>query len=160
MEISRFSKFALIKCHEESFCITGPLPIWVTYEPMCLSIQWRHNGHHGVSTHQSHHCLLRSRSKKTSKLCITGLCAGKSLVTGEFPAQMACNAENGSIWWRHHVIGWSRNKWSFNCHQINLYTTGPKMSKSKLKTREKALLGTPWKANDCFIWISDISIKY
>ena len=27
-----------------------------------------------------------------------------SLVTGEFPAQMASNAENVSIWWRHHVI--------------------------------------------------------
>ena len=24
--------------------------------------------------------------------------------TGEFPAQMASNAENVSIWWRHHVI--------------------------------------------------------
>ena len=24
--------------------------------------------------------------------------------TGEFPAQMAINAENVSIWWRHHVI--------------------------------------------------------
>ena len=29
-----------------------------------------------------------------------------SLVTGESPAQMASNAENVSIWWRHHVI-WS-----------------------------------------------------
>ena len=25
-------------------------------------------------------------------------------VTGEFPAQMASNAKNGSIWWRHHGI--------------------------------------------------------
>ena len=24
---------------------------------------------------------------------------------GEFPAQMASNAENVSIWWRHHVCG-------------------------------------------------------
>ena len=29
--------------------------------------------------------------------------AGKSAVAGEFPAQMASNAENVSIWWRHHV---------------------------------------------------------
>ena len=27
-----------------------------------------------------------------------------SPVTGEFPAQMASNAENVSIWWRHHVL--------------------------------------------------------
>ena len=42
------------------------------------------------------------RSKKTSKLCVTGLCVGNSPVTGEFPTQMASNAENVSIWWRHH----------------------------------------------------------
>ena len=33
---------------------------------------------------------------------VTGLCAGNSPVTGEFPAQRASNAENVSIWWRHH----------------------------------------------------------
>ena len=32
----------------------------------------------------------------------TGLCAGNSPVTGEFPAQMSSNAGNVSIWWRHH----------------------------------------------------------
>ena len=46
----------------------------------------------------------RRRSKKTSKLRFTGLCEGNSLVTGEFPAQRASNAENVSIWWRHHVM--------------------------------------------------------
>ena len=28
---------------------------------------------------------------------------GNSPGAGEFPAQMASNAENVSIWWRHHV---------------------------------------------------------
>ena len=42
-------------------------------------------------------------SKKKSKLRVTGLCEGNSLVTGEFPSQRATNAENVSIWWRHHV---------------------------------------------------------
>ena len=69
--------------------------------------QWRHNESDGVSNHQPHHCLLNRqfgcRSKKTSKLRVTGLCAGNSPETGEFPAQMASNAENVSIWWRHHV---------------------------------------------------------
>ena len=31
------------------------------------------------------------------------VCAGNSLVTGEFPAQTASNAENVSILWRHHA---------------------------------------------------------
>ena len=44
----------------------------------------------------------RRRSKKTSKLRVAGLCEANSPVTGEFSAQRASNAENVSIWWRHH----------------------------------------------------------
>ena len=47
-----------------------------------LSLQWRHNDHDSVSNHQPHGCLLnrlfRRKSKKTSKLRVTGLCVGKS----------------------------------------------------------------------------------
>ena len=72
-----------------------------------LSLRWRHNELDGVSNHQPHDCLLnrlfRRRSQKTSKLRVTGLCAGISPATGEIPAQRASNAENVSIWWRHHV---------------------------------------------------------
>ena len=42
----------------------------------------------------------RCRSKKTLKLRVTGLCVGNSPGTGEFPTEMASNAENVSIWWR------------------------------------------------------------
>ena len=72
-----------------------------------VSLQWRHYERDGVSNHQPHDCLLnrlfRRKWKKTSKLRVTGLCEGNSPVTGEFPAQMASNAENASIWWRHYV---------------------------------------------------------
>ena len=65
-----------------------------------VALRWRHNGHDGVSNHQPHHCLLNRlfgcRSNKTSKPRVTGLCAGNSPGTGEFPAQMASNAENVS----------------------------------------------------------------
>ena len=77
---------------------------------------WRHNERDGVSNHQPHDCLLkrlfRRRSKKTSKLCVTGLCEGNSLVTGEFHAQWASNAENVFIWRRHHDAFWSLPAWS------------------------------------------------
>ena len=46
----------------------------------------------------------RRRSKKASKLPVTGLCEGNSPVISEFPAQRASNAGNVSIWWRHHVL--------------------------------------------------------
>ena len=69
------------------------------------TLQWRHNGRDGVSNHQPHECLLnrlsRRRSKKTSKLRVTGLCAGNSPVIGEFTTQRASNAENVFISWRH-----------------------------------------------------------
>ena len=82
----------------------------------------------GISNHQPHNCLLkhlfRRRSKEKSKLRVTGRCEGNSPVTsefkenikalhhwplwgeftGEFPTQMASNAENVSIWWCHHVL--------------------------------------------------------
>ena len=70
-------------------------------------LHWRHNGNDSVSNHHPHDCslnrLFRRRSKKISKLRVTGLCAGNSQETDEFPAQMASNAENVSIWLRHHA---------------------------------------------------------
>ena len=53
------------------------------------TLQWRHYRRDGVSNHQHRLCLLnrlfRRRSKKISKLRVTGLCTGNSPVTGEFP---------------------------------------------------------------------------
>ena len=82
---------------------------WLMWKmKMDVTLQWRHNGRDSVSNHQPHDCLLnrlfRRRSNKTSKLRFTGLCVGNSPGTGEFPAQMASNAEDVSIWWRHHEL--------------------------------------------------------
>ena len=70
-----------------------------------IKLQWRHNEHGWVSNHRRIDYLLnrwfRQRSKKISKLRVTGLCEGNSPVTGEFPTQGASNAENVSIWWHH-----------------------------------------------------------
>ena len=78
-----------------------------TYRSL-LTLRWRHNGHDGVSNHQPHHWLLNRlfgyRSKKTPKLRVIGRFVGNSPGTGEFPAQLVSNAENISIWWRHHGL--------------------------------------------------------
>ena len=77
-----------------------------SYRMIYSSLRWRHNERDGVSNQQLHDRLpkplFRRRSRKTSKLRVTGLCEANSPVTGEFPAQRASNAENVSIWWRHH----------------------------------------------------------
>ena len=70
------------------------------------TLQWRHNERNGVSNHRRLECcilnhLLRPDQRK-HWLRVTGLCVGNSPETSEFPAQRASNAENVSIWWRHH----------------------------------------------------------
>ena len=71
--------------------------------PNLSPLQWHHNECDDVSNHQCLECLLSRlfwrRSKKTSKLHVTGLCEG----TSDFPAQRASNVENVSIWWCHHA---------------------------------------------------------
>ena len=105
-----------------SNCKSYIVPLWLHYNirheytraiaqeshQHILTLQWRHNESDGISKHPPHDCLLRRffrcRSKITSKFRVTGLCEGNSPMTGEFPAQMASNAENVSIWWCHHDI--------------------------------------------------------
>ena len=62
--------------------LTAEKPNWSMEDSLAQALRWCHNDHSGVSNHQPHGCLLnrlfRRRSKKTSKLRVTGLCAGKS----------------------------------------------------------------------------------
>ena len=78
-------------------------------------LQWSHNGHDSVSNPHPRNYLLnllfRRRSKKTSTLRVTGICAGNSPRTCGFPTQMGSHVENVSIWWRHHDIISEWLKW-------------------------------------------------
>ena len=72
-----------------------------------LTLQWRHIMSMMTSQIISLAIVYSTvysgaNQRKSPKLRVTGLCAGNSPVTGEFPAQRASNAKNASIWWRHH----------------------------------------------------------
>ena len=96
--------------HGSCFVMFYCVSVIVSFAQICQrifhSLQWRNNECDGISNHQPRDWLLnhlfRHWSKKKSKLLITGLCEGNSPVIGEFPAWMASNAENVSIWWCHH----------------------------------------------------------
>ena len=64
---------------------------WQHQKYNIIALQWRHNERDCVWNHRRLDSVLnrffRRRSKKTSKLHVTGLCEGNSPVTGEFPAQ-------------------------------------------------------------------------
>ena len=96
------------------FSLAESIPIMIPVTWRLRPIAWTYRnlsilyGCDGASNHQTQQCLLnplfRCRTKKTSNLRVTSLCEGNSPVTGQFPAQMASNAENASIWLRHHGI--------------------------------------------------------
>ena len=71
------------------------------------TLQWSHNDRDGILNHRRLDSVLtrlcRRSSKETSKLRVTGHCEENSLMTGEFPAQRASNAENIYMWWRHNA---------------------------------------------------------
>ena len=69
-------------------------------------LQWRHNGRDSVSNHQPRECLLnrltRCRSKKKKKTPRHWPLCGEFTGDRGIPGTKASNAENVSIWWRHH----------------------------------------------------------
>ena len=89
--ITRQVIYSCTICHRLKICLET-LSKW-NYSGCGFThaLQWRLNERDGVSNHQPHDCLLnglfRRKSKKTSKLRVTGLCAGNLPVTGEFPTQ-------------------------------------------------------------------------
>ena len=66
---------------------------------------WSHRFVDSSITMTSHNgCDIKGTyQRKHQTSAVTGLCAGNSPGTGEFPAQRASYAENVSIWWRHHA---------------------------------------------------------
>ena len=72
--------------------------------------------------------VLTCRSKKHQSSAATNFCA----VTGEFPAQKASNAENISIWWRHHQSNQSSNV--IVLHEILCYLPPPPRSPPRMES--------------------------
>ena len=129
------------------FC-TYSWEIWF-HRPVVNSLQWRHKGHDGVSNHQPRRCLLnhlfRCRSKKTSKLRVTGLCAGNSPRTGEFPAKMTSNAENVS-----HLM-------TSSCVMIQVVKLNCRQQSFSLATFDRASRSRLIKAGPC---VTIVDVRY
>ena len=75
------------------------------------SLLWRHNGRDSVSNHKPHHCLLNRlfgrKSKKTSKLRVTGLCAGNSqwpVTRNIFPFDDVIMCSSQCIMWFINIV--------------------------------------------------------
>ena len=95
------------------------------------TLECHHNGRDSVSNHQPHDCLLnrllRCRSKKTSKLRVTGLCSGNSpgpvnsphkrLVTRKvFPFDDVIMEKVFSLRWHCLKTVWLRRRLFYRCY--------------------------------------------
>ena len=61
-----------------------------------------------------------------------GLATANGQVTGEFPAHMASNAENASIWWRHHdVVSYPFHKFIIDLVHLSSYEASLKLKKNE-----------------------------
>ena len=101
--------WTVLSCGSQQLARMTEDPVTTARVTLAIPLEWRHNQRHGVSSYlQCIECLHNSFSgadqRNTSKLCVTGLCEVNSPVTGEFPAQRASEAENVTIWLRHHVV--------------------------------------------------------
>ena len=80
------SVFAVFSFVHSSLRVIPILSVPHFIVPFHKPLQWRHDERYGDSRHQClFNCWFRRRSEKTSKLPVTGLFEGNSLVTGEFP---------------------------------------------------------------------------
>ena len=93
------------------------------------------------------------------ELRVTGLCAGNSPGTGEFPTQMASNAEYVIIWWRHHDSPCSLVYWANNT--IGARSLSPKYNNMNSRSRDglNSTVSTLvfWKGDMCFCIIFHIN---
>ena len=90
----------------ESMLMKLDAAIYIYIYIYIYSLQWRHNGRDGVSNHLPPDCLLTVYSAADQRKHQSS--ASLSFVRGihrspVIPVQMASNAENVSIWWRHHA---------------------------------------------------------
>ena len=95
------------------------------------ALEWRHNERDSVSNHRLLGCLLkrlfRRRSKKTSKLRVTGLCERNPPVTRKIflwrHHDRKCFHSMTSSWFVHLLITWNLN--FINLHLIQWYAMRP-----------------------------------
>ena len=113
------------------------------------TLQWRHNGRDSISNHQPHGCLLnrlfRRRSKKTSKLRVTGL------LCGEFTGDRWIPRTNGQL--RGNCFHLITSSWTESRYNT-IWRNMTRSLSSQLLT-----IDAPWLTREGGIWASFLICK-
>ena len=127
-----------------------------------LPLQWRHNGHDGISNHQPHDCLLnrlfRRRSKKTSNSALPVFVRGshwsavKSPHKGPLTWKMFTfyDAIMASVVWScHSILDWYCQSVSMNQQSVN-FSRVIHLSSSLSEAKHAPVKGRWWMLIDRF----------
>ena len=104
LSLPKYSSFGsynvmIVDVYWSALCLVQVAKPLISVSRVKKTFKWgRHNECDCVSKHRRLDGLLNHlfgrRTKKSSKLRVTGLCEGNSPMTGEFPSQRASNAKN------------------------------------------------------------------
>ena len=97
-KILPYSVYSALVCSARTWCASSHIFIFHYSDVIMSAMVYQITG---VSIVYSTVCS--GADQRNIKLRVTGLCERNLPVTGECPAQKASNAENDSIWWRHHA---------------------------------------------------------
>ena len=110
--------------------------------------------------------------KHQRSMSLAFVLGGNSLVTGEFPAQMASNRENVSIWLRHHVycmvhlmVGLCASLWSTSLSLGQLLVSLKNMCRSMIRGNSSSVpvidnVGTCFPLNKATEYCCCLCVKY
>ena len=124
------SAYENVDCKDVYHFVENQFDVWRTKH--VVPLQWRHNERHLASQITGVSIVCSSvgwgaDQRKHQNYASLAVCVGNSPVTGEFPAQRASNAENVSIWWRHHPFYCSRAGGSGRLSTRTGMPVGPKL---------------------------------
>ena len=126
-------------------------PWWHSCGPIAVTSQWARWRLKSPAPRLFTQPFIQTQIKESIKAPRPWPLWGNSPVTGEISAQMASKAENGSIWWRHHVISSLWLRWFvcfifvFSSFYFLLYR------KRDILIQFSALCGNRWKHTFCTI---------
>ena len=95
---------ACVLCDDDRFDILSYMSVWGrSFHIITMTSQWARLRLNSTAPRLFTQLFIQAEIKENIKAPRHWPLCGEFTGTGEFPTQMASNAENVYIWWRHHV---------------------------------------------------------
>ena len=136
--------------HPRNVCMISSLIIFRSITVTSWWVRWRLKSPASRLLTQP---FIQAKIKENIKALRHGLFEGNSPVTVEFRTQRVSNAENVSIWWRHHEVlksnlgGWSKVSSMNVLKQLHINSLRPPvMTCHHYQPKRRLMVSTPWES--------------